>query len=529
MNIDYVVISSDSNPLYRDFYEPVSRMWKHFGYKTFMIEICEEDSEIFETEFGIYKKIKSVCENTGLQAQTSRLFASKLIRGKNLLLSDIDMAPINISYFEERAASAKEDEITFFTGQPYGVNPFYPMCYVLAKSDILSKALEIDSFTFSEFIAYLQENYKGDTKWGTIWNTDENFLYDKMQLFENKSVLHDRNLERRINRTRWTYTEEYIKSGYYIDTHLLRPYSAYKNEIEHLFNIIIMSDTKRKNMQLSRIERIKEYISGEKFANIADYIFLEYAPSINNIEKNISKIFSDNREKVCIYTRPHYINQLNAFLHDNKIEKRIDLILHNSDESIDSQYIGALHRYERVFAQNVDVNLEKIISIPIGLENSYNFPEIGKIDKMKEKLNEDKKIRNLVYVNHYIPNMQQERMEVYNTFSKIKHATLHNGQNGKDFDSYLDNLYNHYFMACPRGNGIDTHRTWECLYLGTIPIEKRNLNNIHYEGKLPICFVDDWSEINEDFLIREYERISNAEWNFEILTSEYWKKTILSK
>ena len=63
--------------------------------------------------------------------------------------------------------------------------------------------------------------------------------------------------------------------------------------------------------------------------------------------------------------------------------------------------------------------------------------------------------------------------------------------NGDNFDGYLDNIYNHRFVLCPEGNGIDTHRLWECLYMGTIPIVKANKNVRFYED-LPILMVNEW-------------------------------------
>jgi hypothetical protein len=92
---------------------------------------------------------------------------------------------------------------------------------------------------------------------------------------------------------------------------------------------------------------------------------------------------------------------------------------------------------------------------------------------------------------------------------------------------YLDDIYNHKFVLCPEGNGTDTHRIWECLYLNTIPIEKRNINNSFYED-LPICFVDDWEEITEDFLNREYERITNTEYDMSKIDFKYWKQKIFN-
>ena len=63
--------------------------------------------------------------------------------------------------------------------------------------------------------------------------------------------------------------------------------------------------------------------------------------------------------------------------------------------------------------------------------------------------------------------------------------------------------------------------------MGSIPIEKRNINNQFYTD-LPICFVDDWKDITLEFLGSEYERIKKGTWNMKKLTFEYWRNKILN-
>ena len=40
----------------------------------------------------------------------------------------------------------------------------------------------------------------------------------------------------------------------------------------------------------------------------------------------------------------------------------------------------------------------------------------------------------------------------------------------KPYDEYVNELTTYRFCLCIRGNGIDTHRFWESLYLGVIPV-----------------------------------------------------------
>ncbi|GMH47761.1 hypothetical protein TL16_g00144 [Triparma laevis f. inornata] len=53
------------------------------------------------------------------------------------------------------------------------------------------------------------------------------------------------------------------------------------------------------------------------------------------------------------------------------------------------------------------------------------------------------------------------------------------------------------YLVSPRGAGESTHRTWESLYAGTIPIVKRSPID-HALEKLPVHLVDDYSEITPD-------------------------------
>ena len=44
----------------------------------------------------------------------------------------------------------------------------------------------------------------------------------------------------------------------------------------------------------------------------------------------------------------------------------------------------------------------------------------------------------------------------------------------RPYDEYLNELSKYRFCLCLRGNGIDTHRFWESLYLGVIPVILNN-------------------------------------------------------
>ena len=76
-------------------------------------------------------------------------------------------------------------------------------------------------------------------------------------------------------------------------------------------------------------------------------------------------------------------------------------------------------------------------------------------------------------------------------------------------EEYFKELKRHKYAICPRGNGLDTHRLWECLYLDVIPIMlKSDSTNI---SGLPIIYLDKWEDLGNltnKFINQQLSKIS---------------------
>jgi hypothetical protein len=210
---------------------------------------------------------------------------------------------------------------------------------------------------------------------------------------------------------------------------------------------------------------------------------------------------------------------------DGNVTRNSPRINSGSSTDCDITSINIPDNLIKWYSQNVDVDHPKIESIPIGIENKCWFPEVQKYEKMMDIKNTKKVYKNLLYINFNINTNLKEREPLYRMFSGLPWVTIEMGGNGSRFDNYLNNIYNHKYVLSPRGNGIDTHRTWETLYVNSIPIEKRNLNNRFYSD-LPILFVDDWSQVTRDLLETEFEKLKDNN-SKDMLTFEYWNDKIL--
>lgn len=269
--------------------------------------------------------------------------------------------------------------------------------------------------------------------------------------------------------------------------------------------------------------KITDVLQGEKFQILTDNkkIYYCHTHDVNKFFDNINFthdfiLISHNGDgKITDNPGPTY-------------KKNADKKFLKTGKSYDADIRKIPKNLKKWYAQNVMYKTDKIVPLPIGLENSYNNPELHKIKKIFVIKNTKKKIKNLIYLNCKIDNNPKERQLVYNILKDKEYSTVVYGKNGYRFDSFLDNLHNHCFMVCIPGNGPDVHSFWECLYVGTIPIQKKSIYNCNWRD-LPVCWLDDWEQLNdEEFLKSEYKRITSQKFDLSKLTFEYWKNKIIN-
>jgi len=179
------------------------------------------------------------------------------------------------------------------------------------------------------------------------------------------------------------------------------------------------------------------------------------------------------------------------------------------------------------FAQNVDIKHSRIKSIPIGVENEHWHPKKMKIlESYYEKI----KAAEYLCCALFNPDTHPSRVVPFEYFSRKDWCVTRSTINGQNVEEYFKILNESSFCICPRGNGIDTHRIWEAIYMGCIPVVERCIN-IEFYKKLPIIICDDFLDISENFLISSISVILDLSIhsNFQQANFNYWKKKILRK
>ena len=97
-----------------------------------------------------------------------------------------------------------------------------------------------------------------------------------------------------------------------------------------------------------------------------------------------------------------------------------------------------------------------------------------------------------------------------------------------DFIKRTDNWNNtikYSFILSPYGNGMDCHRTWESICLGSIPIVLAP-NFKHMFKDLPVLIVNNWSDITEELLNNTIEEYKTKTFNYDKISLSYWENLI---
>ena len=100
------------------------------------------------------------------------------------------------------------------------------------------------------------------------------------------------------------------------------------------------------------------------------------------------------------------------------------------------------------------------------------------------------------------------------------------------FDQYLEKMGRYKYIICLAGAGYDTHRNYEALLVGSMPIMVKScVKQIYDFYELPAVFIEDWSEINwaklqTDFVF--YDKPFPVDQVYKFLNVDLHKQRIIS-
>jgi hypothetical protein len=223
-----------------------------------------------------------------------------------------------------------------------------------------------------------------------------------------------------------------------------------------------------------------------------------------------------------IFINLDYFDAFIETLKSSPPKNKFRLVTQNSDRTFTENHFNKVKPYiEHVYAINSIYENPMLSTIPIGFCDKNIRPSK---DLLEIKNQNNTKII-LLYMNFLIITNFNKRTECFNTFNNKSYVFQE--QNISPYD-YYKSLSQSKYTVSPEGTGIDCHRIYEALYFDTIPILKTSSMDYFYKN-LPVLIVNSWTEIDENYLISNYEYLKkklddwktiNKDWNLV----QYWIK-----
>lgn len=294
-------------------------------------------------------------------------------------------------------------------------------------------------------------------------------------------------------------------------------YNLLPNKQNNKTNILIIDENnnKSKNDIITKEKNLNSSIFDIVYNNI---IFNNY------ISGDFFSKLSNN--KSIIYVKTDYLDN-QAW----KVTKNYTvLITHNSDFKIDyskfNKFIQCA-KFKYWFAQNPIIDEPRLFTLPIGLMNKiwHKYP---RFNLMMEEKKKNIKPTKLLLLSFSIKNNEEKRQQCADSFINKTYVTNNVVNRVKNFigdvkeydRKFFNIMLDHLFIACPEGNGIDTHRFWETLYMGRYPVVLHNRVNDAFSD-LPVLILNKWEDFENEYLMF-LERIKYKKFSYKKLTQEYW-------
>ena len=277
-------------------------------------------------------------------------------------------------------------------------------------------------------------------------------------------------------------------------------------------------------------------ISNNNYARNCDFVFAETVDhkTFNNLNDSSLFITDKSEEGIAykatvlniadgdsIFSRTDYLDEL-FYLIKKSNTKNLKLITHQTDIDISDKLVKNLPKnFTYWFGINKNTTSRRVISIPIGIAGNFSDKNLQVKDFSENKIkNFDLNSKELkIYLNFQKNTNNAERELAIDVLknSDISFISEPNLPKSK----YKEHLEKFAFILCPWGNGYDTHRVWEALYSGSIPIIKRH-STFEYLENLPALIIDDYEDLLKIDLNDFINKFDINKFNLEKLSIQYW-------
>jgi hypothetical protein len=256
------------------------------------------------------------------------------------------------------------------------------------------------------------------------------------------------------------------------------------------------------------------FLSGDSFSKACDFSFDTRTQKLENCLDSAKSIFCPS-DKLEQFLEIHW-DQVTAAV----------LVLGNSDRNFYEFPWDLPSSIKSVYLQNSHISDQFFNTLPIGLENlRYGRNGIPALFFLPPESIDKKK---MILIGPF-SNTHTERQEL-EKWKHIRNAKIQVISQRLQPRKLARIATQYKFVACPRGNGTDTHRFWETLYRGSIPVVKRDRwsESISNLG-IPIIQLSTW-DLDEFLEASSFmEEVTFNPKEIPMLWMDYWENAFNSK
>lgn len=253
MILDCVLTSVNENELYIGFVPIFIKSWNKL-YPNVDVKIILIAKEIpenllsYESNIILFEPIENTL--TSFTSQFIRLLYPCILDYKNgVMITDIDMLPMNRTYYSENIKSYDDNKFIYYRENIcLNINQL-AMCYNVAIPKTWKNIFEVNSLEdIKNIIKYVSDNNIIKDGHGNVgWSIDQRILFNKVMSWNQKTNNFIRLKEKetkfkRLDRNSFNLSNvnviQNITSGNYSDYHCYRPMSKYSDINWKIYNLI---------------------------------------------------------------------------------------------------------------------------------------------------------------------------------------------------------------------------------------------------------------------------------------------------
>uniref|UniRef100_A0A7S1N890 Exostosin GT47 domain-containing protein n=1 Tax=Eutreptiella gymnastica TaxID=73025 RepID=A0A7S1N890_9EUGL len=261
------------------------------------------------------------------------------------------------------------------------------------------------------------------------------------------------------------------------------------------------------------------YVADAVYETETHFFYLRHSKRWHPVRRVCDLKSIPNRSLVYWNLNPHLddINVLRTAITNGTLDRHIFLVAHNQDRIGFPAWLLECPFILKVFSAHVNANQThpKMVPLPEGIHPTKSCFLLA---QARRRAGLTPRAR-FLFAKFQLS--CESRVQLLNTLNESDVVEQDEMLRRVNKTNYYTNLIEHKYILAPPGNGIDTFRLWESLYLGRVPIAQRILHPSLLED-LPVVLLDDWAQLRRKDLAVQWEMLGRRHFDLNKLWGPWW-------